>query len=120
MADPAASLPLRLTYSRSRHFGWQRGRPQRGGYTATVNGSPAFGEETSVEGALDHLCEELRAWIEVLDELAEAHPWHEPGDRGETEISPMVRRLLLEGSLRESLGAAAARLEPVLDAADEP
>jgi predicted RNase H-like HicB family nuclease len=109
VGNPGARLPLVLTYSRCED-----------GYVASLEGSVQVGRGASVDDALDALEEDLRLWVEQLDDEADEYPWYTPGERGESETSRQVRQLLFDDCLRFALADAAARTEPVLDAADEP
>ncbi len=112
MTDSIVQLVVELTHSPTGWFGWKRGAPERGGFTATLVGFPGVGQDTTVAGALDDLANELREWIEALDADADDYPHRDPSEFN-TDLSTSVRRMLRAGTLRSELEAAAG--EPVLD-----
>lgn len=120
MTELPQPLSLTITYSRSGYFGWQRGQPQQGGYTASLQGFGEVGQETTVDAALDDLARKLEDWVDDLDTDADYAPLARSARRGERPLLRVVQQLLLDGSLRATLKEAAARTESVLDQADEP
>jgi len=114
------ALKLTITYSRSGYFGWQRGEVQHGGYTASLEGFGEAGQETTVDGALEDLASKLGDWVGDLDADADWAPLARAARSGDRPLLRAVQQLLIDGSLRTTLGEAAARIEPVLDQAEEP
>jgi len=121
MSDPVpGALSMAIKYSRSRIFGWERGQPQPGGYTATLEGFGEAGHGTTIDGAVDDLSEKLEDWVADLDVDADFAPLARAGQLGQRTLLRAAQQLLIDGSLRRTLREAAARTEPVLDAMDEP
>jgi len=121
VTDPTPeALRLTIIYSRSGIFGRQRGELQSGGYIATLKGFGEAGQGTTIDAALDELTEKLQEWVSDLDADADYAPLARAAERGERTLLRAVQQLLIDGSLRATLGEAAARTEPVLDQVDEP
>ncbi|MEJ7783758.1 MAG: hypothetical protein WKF96_03070 [Solirubrobacteraceae bacterium] len=121
MSGPAPqALKLAITYSRSGYFGWQRGEPQHGGYTVSLEGFADVGQETTIDGVLDELARKLERWVEHLEIYAHDEPLAGGARSGDQPLLSEVQQLLADESLRATLGGVAARVEPVLDEADEP
>jgi len=89
-----------------------------GGYTVSLEGFWDAGLETTIDGALNELVAKLREWVEGLEADAD-YASAQASERGETSLLRAIEQLLVDGTLRATLGELAALAEPVLDEADE-